>query len=97
MKKKLQISGVAVGAYLRVLRENRNMTPTEVAAALRTDATTVWRVENWKSDVRSSILFSFIRVVNGSVNDVELLMFNPNAKVQDGEDLAKQRIATQVI
>jgi len=88
-----EIGGRAVGAYLRALREHAGLTPTEVAAQIKTDATQIWRVENWKTDVRSSILFGFIRAVNGSATDIELLINNPTATEEEGASLAKLRLS----
>jgi hypothetical protein len=92
-KKTREIGGRAVGAYLRTLREHEGLSPTEVAAQIKTDATQIWRVENWKTDARCSILFGFIRAVNGSATDIELLINNPKATAEEGISLAKLRIS----
>jgi hypothetical protein len=84
--------GIAVGAYLKYLRESQGIGVEEVAEKIGTDQSQVWRIENWKSDTRSSLLFKFIRAVGGDGNDVELLLNNRDATKQDGETLAKLRL-----
>jgi DNA-binding XRE family transcriptional regulator len=84
--------GIAVGAYLRYLREAQGMQATEVAEKIGTDQTQIWRVEKWKSDTRSTLLFKYVRAVGGDANDVEMLINNPNATKSDGEALAKLRL-----
>lgn len=95
MRRNLQTGGKAVGSYLRVLRENLTLSPTEVAASIKTDATTIWRIENWKADVRSSLLFAYIKAVKGSPDDVFRLINNPQASETDGEMLAKLHISSK--
>lgn len=87
--------GIAVGAYLRSLRENLELTPTEVAAQIKSDPTQIWRIETWKADVRSSLLFAYIRAVGGSPDDVARLINNPTASASDGELLAKLHISSK--
>lgn len=84
--------GVAVGAYLRYLREAQGISVRDVADKIDTNQAQVWRIEHWKSDTRSSLLFKFIRTVNGSGDDVEMLMNNPGATAADGETIAKMRL-----
>jgi hypothetical protein len=84
--------GIAVGAYLRYLREAQGLQAVDIADKIGTNQTQVWRIENWKSDTRGTLLFKFIRAVNGDANDVELLINNPSATISDGEALAKLRI-----
>ncbi|NJK81345.1 MAG: helix-turn-helix transcriptional regulator [Chloroflexaceae bacterium] len=85
--------GIAVGAYLRYLRDKQGLHAKEIAEKIGTNQTQVWRIENWHSDVRSSLIFRHIRVVGGDANDVELLINNPAATVEDGEALAKLRLS----
>lgn len=87
--------GIAVGAYLRALRENLELTPTEVAAQIKSDPTQIWRIESWKADVRSSLLFAYIKAVGGSPDDVSRLINNPKASTSDGELLAKLHISSK--
>jgi transcriptional regulator with XRE-family HTH domain len=85
--------GVAVGAYLRFLREARGLQVAEVAEAIGTNDAQVWRIENWKSDTRSTLLFRFIMAVRGDANDVFLLINNPKATYEDGQSIARMRLA----
>jgi transcriptional regulator with XRE-family HTH domain len=84
--------GVAVGAYLRYLREAQGLKATEVAEKIGTNQSQVWRIDNWQSDTRSSLLFRYIRAVNGDANDVEMLINNREATQSDGITLAKLRL-----
>ena len=84
--------GIAVGAYLRYLREAQGLQAVDIAEKIGTDQTQVWRIEKWKSDTRSSLLFKYIRAVNGDANDVEILLNNMNATKTDGEMFAKLRL-----
>lgn len=81
-----------MGAYLRKLREARGISVAEIADKLGTEPTQIWRIENWKSDTRSSIVFRFIFLVRGNAEDVLLLMNNHHASREDGERLAELRM-----
>ena len=85
--------GIAVGAYLRYLREAQGLQAIDIAEKIGTNQTQVWRIEHWKSDTRGTLLFKLIRAVRGDVNDVELLINNPDATQLDGETLAKLRLS----
>jgi transcriptional regulator with XRE-family HTH domain len=84
--------GIAVGAYLRYLREAQGLQAVDIAEKIGTDQTQVWRIEKWKSDTRSTLLFKYIRAVNGDANDVEMLINNRDATKLDGETFAKLRL-----
>ncbi len=84
--------GKAVGAYLRKLRESRGLSVAEIAEKLGSEPSQIWRIEKWRSDTRSSLVFKFIALVRGSAEDVFLLMNNPNATEEDGERLADLRL-----
>jgi hypothetical protein len=84
--------GTAVGAYLRYLREAQGLQAIDVAENIGTNQTQVWRIENWRSDTRSTLLFKFIRAVGGDASDVEILINNPNATHLEGEALARLRL-----
>jgi len=84
--------GIAVGAYLRYLRVEQGLQATDIAEKINTDQTQIWRIEKWKSDTRSTLLFKYIRAVGGDVNDVEMLINNADATQSDGEALAKLRL-----
>ncbi len=89
----LHDGGVAVGAYLRYLREAQHLATTEVAEMIGTNQAQVWRIDNWKHDARTTLVFAYIKAVNGDANDVALLIANPKATASDGETLAKLRLA----
>jgi transcriptional regulator with XRE-family HTH domain len=84
--------GAAVGAYLRYLREARRIPATDIAEKIGTNQAQIWRIEHWKSDTRGTLLFKLIKAVGGDVNDIDLLINNPNATQEDGETLAKLRL-----
>lgn len=66
----------AVAGYLRGLREEQDITQTQVAAIvgkrLKRDvqSTTIWRIENGKSNPRSDMLIAILSVIGGSVKDL---------------------------
>jgi transcriptional regulator with XRE-family HTH domain len=82
---------VAVGAYLRSLREAAGISVAEIADKVGIDTSQIWRIEKGKSDPRSSFLFRFIKAVDGSTEDVARLINNAKATAADGEALAKLR------
>jgi transcriptional regulator with XRE-family HTH domain len=82
---------VAVGAYLRVLREGADLTVAEVSAVIGIDPAQIWRVERGYTDTKGSTLFAFIAVVKGDPGDVALLINNPGATPDDGQTLARLR------
>lgn len=81
----------AVGAYLRFLREVAGISVAEIADKVGIDPSQIWRIEKGKSDARSSILFRFIKAVNGSPEDVARLINNAKATAPEGEALARLR------
>jgi len=83
--------GVAVGAYLRAMREAAGISVKDLAEKIGADNTAIWRIEAWKSDSRSSVLLKFVCAVRASADDVVLLMNNPDATREDGERLAHLR------
>ena len=85
--------GIAVGAYLRYLRDIQKLQIADLAEKMATDPSQLWRIEKWRSDTRSSLLFKYIHALGGDANDVALLINNPAATVADGEALAKLRFA----
>jgi hypothetical protein len=89
-KNRRKSGGKAVGAYLRTLREDAELTTTEVAARIQTHPTQIWRIETWQSDISSSLLLAYVRAIGGNVLDIEHLMNNPDANVHDGENLARK-------
>lgn len=87
--------GTAVGAYLRHLREAQGIPATEMAERIDTNQAQIWRIENWRSDTRSTLLFKFILAVGGDANDVFMLINNPGATAADGETMAKLRLGVK--
>lgn len=86
-----QDSGEAVGAYLRSLREASGKTVIEIAHSVGIDSSQIWRIERGKSDPKSSTMFKFVALVGGDVYDLALLINNPDATREDGENLARLR------
>jgi DNA-binding XRE family transcriptional regulator len=84
--------GIAVGAYLRVLRMHAGLSPTQLAAQIGIDPTQVWRIETWRVDPRSSVLLAFVAVVRGDVRDVARLIADSAAGSEEGETAARMRI-----
>jgi transcriptional regulator with XRE-family HTH domain len=84
--------GIAVGAYLRALREASGLTIAQIAISIPLDDVQIWRIERWDSDPSSSTLFKLVQILRGDPADVALLINNPQATKDDGANLAKLRI-----
>lgn len=78
----------AVGAYLRTLREARKLSRAAVAAQIGTHESQLVRIEAGDQDTRGSLLLAFINVVRGRAEDVQRLILNQNATVEDGRRMA---------
>lgn len=89
------MSLLALGSYLRVLREARDLTQQAVATALNVSARQLRNWERGESDPASSVLAAYLVLVDGSSTDVIDLLTNPNTTRADGERLAYQHLERQ--
>ena len=79
---------IAVGAYLRTLREARNLTREAVADAVNTSVSQLVRIENGEQDTRGSLLFRIVATVRGDVEQVNRLMLSETATPDEGREQA---------
>jgi hypothetical protein len=84
---------VAVGVYLRALRESAGLSVAEVSEKVGMVPAQIWRVERGYSDTKGSTLFLLISLVGGDPADVAMLINNPAVTPADGETLARLRRA----
>lgn len=79
---------IAVGAYIRVLREGRGLSRAELASAIGTHESQLYRIEKGDQDSRGSLLFTIIKELRGDIQDVYRLMTAANASADEGRQLA---------
>lgn len=93
---------LAVGAYLRILRDAKGMTLGDVVRLLNEQATNpngefpsnastsesqISRIERGQ-ETRTTLFFAVVRVVGGEITTVERLLLDKNANEQEGERAA---------
>ena len=83
------MSKIAVGAYLRRLRENLDLTQIDLALEVHTNESQIIRLEQGRVDTRGSLLMAITRVVQGSADDIFRLSTDQGATAHDGRDLAE--------
>lgn len=81
---------VAVGAYLKTLREMHGLSRAEVAHAIETNEAQILRIERGDIDTRGSLLLRFVMTVRGSAEQLALLMTDPKANDVSARILAEQ-------
>lgn len=85
------MNAVALGGYLRGLREGQGLTPSEVVVALKpligrnVDPTTVWKIENAKMMPGSDLLLSLLQVLRGNAIDAWGILRRDDLSEADGE------------
>lgn len=80
---------VAAGAYLRTLREARHYSRARLASAAGTHPSQIERIEKGEQDSRGSLLFAIVQALQGSVEQVGLLILDESATAEDGMRLAQ--------
>lgn len=83
----------AVGLYLRTLRDDLGMSRGAVAKQLRTDDSQIERIENGQIDTRSSLLFRFVELVQGRLEDIRGLILGEPDSPDLGRNAARDWIA----
>jgi transcriptional regulator with XRE-family HTH domain len=83
---------VALGAYLRRLRELRGMSRARVVQTIGTNASEnqIMRIEAGEIDTRATMLMFFLKAVQGNVHHAAELVLNSNATEEDGRRLAEE-------
>jgi transcriptional regulator with XRE-family HTH domain len=61
---------VAIGAYLREHREARGLSATQVAAALGTGESVVYRIERGRGETRAGLLMRYGALVGASGDEL---------------------------
>lgn len=79
---------VTVGTYLKTLREGRGLSRFEIAKEVNTNEVQILRIENGDIDTRGSLLLAFLRIVEGSADQLTALMTTPGAIPEHGQQLA---------
>jgi transcriptional regulator with XRE-family HTH domain len=81
---------LAATAYLKTLREARNLSQDDVAEAIGASMRQVGAWERGQADPASSSIAAYIRFVHASAEHVVSLLINPIATAEDGAQLAGQ-------
>lgn len=76
-------------AYLRTLREARGLSQEDIARAVDVSVKTVWNWETQPQEIPSTKLAAFLRMVEGSAEDVISLLNQDDATPDDGRRLAQ--------
>jgi transcriptional regulator with XRE-family HTH domain len=84
---------LAVGAYLRRLRQEQELSITETAAALKTTEAQIRQIELGRRDTRGSMLVNHVNLLGGNWADVAELMLSQDADEERARTLAERWIA----
>jgi transcriptional regulator with XRE-family HTH domain len=95
----------AVGAYLMTLRKARGLSQSEVVRLLAdmdpevttTSESQISRIEHGSQDTRAVLALGYVRVVGGSTEHFEQLLFDQDATADDGIKLAKMWLYGELI
>jgi transcriptional regulator with XRE-family HTH domain len=85
----------AVGEYLRLLREHRGFSLTDLAAMVATSASQIWRIENAKSETRLAQVAQVCVLVGGEWEHIFTLLQEEKDSIELAHRLAEQ-VITQV-
>lgn len=85
------MSTVAVGAYLRTLREAQHLSRAALAAQVDTHESQLVRIEAGDQDPRGSFLLRLVSKLRGTAEDVARLL-EASATEDQGRILAHQRL-----
>lgn len=102
---------IAAGAYLRALREGQGLSAEDVAAKMTAmlkpvsgdpkpvSASTIWRIEEGEGRVGPTgyRLNAYLIIVNGLIDHLNKLMFDPAATAAEGERLARQHLTREEV
>jgi transcriptional regulator with XRE-family HTH domain len=86
---------IAVGAYIRTLREARKMSRAELAAKTQTSGSQLVRIENGEQDTRSTLLAAIVNHLGGDFYDVGQLLLHEDATAEEGRQLAIEHLQEQ--
>lgn len=84
---------LAVGAYMRAIREARGLPRSEVAYKCETSESQVVRLEAGDLDTRFSLFFAICRLTGADLYDIDELLASETASEADGAALARKYLA----
>lgn len=98
------MSRIAVGSYLKFLRNERRLSLADIASACGTNETQIIRIEAGRIDTRASLLMRIINVVKGDASDVLRLSLHEecdgseelSAGIDCAKDFLKRDMMSQV-
>ena len=90
------MSMIAAGAYIRTLREARQISRAQLATAAGTHASQIERIEKGEQDTRGSLLVAIVRAVQGSLDQIARLLLDETATAEDGKLLAHEWLSQEV-
>jgi transcriptional regulator with XRE-family HTH domain len=83
------MSTVAVGSYIRTLREGRKLTRETVAERVGTSISQLVRIESGEQETRGTLLFAVLSAVQGDPRDIADLLLLEGATANDGVRFAQ--------
>jgi transcriptional regulator with XRE-family HTH domain len=86
---------IAVGGYLRRLRELNDLTITEVAAAMETNESQIRNIETGRRETRTSLMINLCSYLKGNLDDIAQLMLSETATAEKGRSLAENWVASR--
>ena len=89
---------VALGAYLRRLRELRGLSRARVVQTIGITASEnqIMRIENGEIDTRSTMLLHLLQVLQGSIEHASVLVLNPHT-ADEGRRLAEEWVQKEPV
>lgn len=88
------MSDIAVGAYLRRMREARGMSREEVSRRIATNENTVIAMEMGYGDIRASMYAAFCDEVDADPVHVAALLENPQASEDEAITMANEHLSS---
>lgn len=82
---------LAVGTYIRALRDAQQLSRAEIAHRVGTHESQIVRIEAGEQDTRGSQLIALVQAVGGDFGEVAELMLAESASVEDARTLAQRR------
>ncbi len=82
------MSLIAIGNYLRTMREFHSLSRIDVAKKIRTSEQQVLRIEAGEIDTRASLLLEFVNAVQGNAEDLRWLVERKMSTAEEGRKLA---------
>lgn len=87
----------AVGAYIRALRQERELSQVRLAELVGVSNNTIWRIEAGQQEPKGNQLAAILTIVKGRIDHVYELLSNALATKADGEAKAKQHLTTESV